>query len=210
MRLIALVCALVPWAFGGCTGSSVQGEGPGGAIDQDVAVGGTESGEVAPGGPGDTADVDLTVDVRPSGDAAPSEGDFGWPCAGNDDCYSGYCVPSSDGDQCTKTCESDCPEGWACKPAGSEGDLTFICVDATLNLCRPCLENNDCTGALGGVSLGSRCISYPGQGWFCGHACEEDGCPSGYSCKEVEDKSPAGKVWKIELKVFGNALKNRS
>ena len=106
-------------------------------------------------------------------DTAISEGGFGSACSDNSECNSGFCVPTSDGDQCTKTCDSDCPDGWACKPVGSEGDVTYICVDALINMCRPCLENTDCTGALGGVSLGSRCIAYPGKGWFCGHACGE-------------------------------------
>jgi len=187
MRLLAL-CSVVFLGVG-CADSSVVNNGATGDITTitDTAV---KDATVVDAAVVDTANEDTAVeDTAPPEDTGPGEGGFGWPCTGNGACNSGFCVPTSEGDQCTKTCDSDCPDGWACKPVGSDGDVTYICVDALINMCRPCLENNDCTGALGGVSLGSRCISYPGKGWFCGHACDDTDCPDGYSCQEVEDKS---------------------
>ncbi len=64
------------------------------------------------------------------------------PCESNDDCFSGYCVPSSEGDLlCTKTCEDACPEGWSCKPDPGGAETSYICVQDQINLCRPCQSN---------------------------------------------------------------------
>jgi cysteine-rich repeat protein len=132
--------------------------------------------------------ADAGTDTATTADTGSNEGGFGYPCKANDDCNSGYCVPTPDGELCTKTCDVDCPQDWACKPLGSQGDTIYVCLPQYINLCRPCLANTDCTGALGNVSIGSRCIEYPDKGWFCGHDCLDAECPSGYSCKDVPDK----------------------
>ena len=44
----------------------------------------------------------------------PVSGQFGAPCDENLDCYSHFCVESYEGGVCSKTCESECPEGWSC------------------------------------------------------------------------------------------------
>ena len=83
-------------------------------------------------GSGTTADAD--VQAQP--------GEFGAGCTVNEDCFSGYCVPSSEGDLlCTKTCEDACPEGWSCKPDPGGAETSYICVQDQINLCRPCQSN---------------------------------------------------------------------
>ena len=136
----------------------------------------------------ETPDTTVPIDTQQPVDTGLVEGGFGYPCSDNDDCNSGFCVPTSQGLVCTETCESECPDNWVCRAVGSGGDVTFICLEEHINLCRPCLATVDCTGALGEVALASRCIQYEDQGWFCGHACAEGECPSGYSCQEVTDK----------------------
>ncbi|MFH1530861.1 MAG: hypothetical protein ABIK09_09040 [Pseudomonadota bacterium] len=43
-------------------------------------------------------------------------GAFGFPCASNGDCNSGWCIDDSvDGTMCTIPCTGDCPEGYACE-----------------------------------------------------------------------------------------------
>ena len=56
-------------------------------------------------------DVTSALDVTEDSAALP--GEMGFPCAGNEDCFSGYCIPGPDGPVCTKACEDDCPMGWS-------------------------------------------------------------------------------------------------
>ncbi len=111
------------------------------------------------------------------------------PCDENDDCNSGYCIPSSRGDQvCTRVCEEDCPEDLECRLVRfPNADPTFLCVDLQVNLCRPCRANADCQGNFGSVA--NRCVSFGDlEGSFCGLGCDVDeDCPGGYRCDEVEE-----------------------
>ncbi|MEC9072135.1 MAG: MopE-related protein [Myxococcota bacterium] len=111
--------------------------------------------------------------------------EFGCECEENDDCQSGYCVPTGDGFQCSKACDADCPAGWSCKLLSSGGDATYICLPLFSNLCRPCETGADCKG-LGEV--GGDCIPFAdGQGSFCGGDCDSDtDCPEDYSCGVVD------------------------
>jgi hypothetical protein len=120
---------------------------------------------------------------------------FGEPCTANENCLSAFCVPTSEGEQCTQTCTEDCPDGWTCATVDEGDDAANICVPQYINLCRPCLTNDDCTGALGGVSVESRCIDYPEEGWFCASSCASScanaDCPASYTCQDVEDTDGA-------------------
>lgn len=105
----------------------------------------------------------------------------GEPCVSVDDCLNDApCVPTPDGSVCSAGCtlDGDCPTGLTCGPDGA-------CVDATVNLCRPCNLDSECAGL--GV-LGARCVQFSGgAGSFCGTACGAGGaCPTGYSCLDSD------------------------
>lgn len=112
------------------------------------------------------------------------------PCETASDCNSGYCIPSRLGDQiCTRSCLDTCPAGLECQFVNLAGqDPTFLCIDTTVNLCRPCRTNAECQGSFG--SIDNRCIAgSPLGGSFCGLACDEGqaSCPEGYECSDVTD-----------------------
>jgi alpha-tubulin suppressor-like RCC1 family protein len=111
------------------------------------------------------------------------------PCDDNNDCNSGYCVPSRRGDQvCTRVCEEDCPDELECRLVRFPGsDPTFLCVDLQVNLCRPCRSNTECQGNFGSIS--NRCVHFGDlDGAFCGLGCETDtDCPSNYICDDVNE-----------------------
>ncbi|MDP6945883.1 MAG: hypothetical protein QF464_17165, partial [Myxococcota bacterium] len=138
------------------------------------------------GGGKDTGGVEDVV--LPSDDfCLNNPGSFLCPCETNDDCYSGYCIPSSEGIQlCSKTCEASCPAGWSCKPDPSGAESSYICIEDQINLCRPCQSNEECKFF---SHVGDRCVFVSDEaGSFCGTACEDDGdCQTGYGCQEVPD-----------------------
>ena len=77
---------------------------------------------------------------------ADGAGCFGDPCETDDDCYSGVCIEHLGDTVCSKTCSEECPVGWTCEQmVGPSGDPTFICVSSFEHLCRPCMNNADCT-----------------------------------------------------------------
>ena len=126
-----------------------------------------------PPDPGDVGGVDQ-----------PQPGTTGAPCKGPNDCYSGYCVDGPDGEVCTQTCTSECPEGWACKSIVGGADPVFICVPLFVGLCQPCAENDDCGSA--SVDNTDLCLNYGAEGHFCGTDCGDGlACPSGFQCAEV-------------------------
>ncbi len=113
------------------------------------------------------------------------------PCVDNADCPSGFCVAGPEGDVCAETCIEDCPEGWFCKGVtGFGSDLVFLCIWPHADLCRPCLEDEDCdVPAVGGENY---CLSSGPGGSFCGSQCDtDDACPEGYSCAETTTSSQA-------------------
>lgn len=79
----------------------------------------------------------ITVVSRPPG-PGPS-GDLGGACSTNADCVSGMCASSGDRQLCTEPCDTSCPEGFACSPAGDG------------NVCWP---NDDGGGEGGGCNTG--------------------------------------------------------
>ena len=139
----------------------------------------------------DAGDVeDLVPDVVPGG--------FGWPCATGADCFSGFCIQTTDGKLCTQACVEECPDQWLCVPAGSGPDVVSVCAPLFSSLCRPCRVNADCTSGADELDTGARCIDYGPGGSFCGAACDPEAelgaagtCPEGYQCMDAEETSGA-------------------
>ena len=122
-------------------------------------------------------------------------GAWGCSCKSGDDCDSGRCIESADGNVCTKTCVDSCPTDWACKQLSAQ-DTTFLCLPSFVTLCRPCKENKDCGGGAAGVGE-AKCIAFENgdqffEGRFCGAPCGKDeDCPAGYDCKDISEKGEA-------------------
>jgi hypothetical protein len=106
-------------------------------------------------------------------------------CTENSDCQSGWCVEHMGQKVCTQTCQEECPDGWVCSQvATTRPDLTFVCVSAYPNLCRPCTEADDCAGSAGTEDA---CVAYGKHGAFCsGHCGDGALCPWGFHCAAVE------------------------
>jgi len=167
VRASVLLCALL--GFGGCAGAdSVAG-------DVSLDVDDTAQGDA----PTDTVPGQL-IDV----DSEPP--DFLDECDTNQDCVSGWCVPTSSGNRCSKGCGAGCPPGWECGPVVNNPiDVTLVCLDRTMSLCHPCRTDADCNRFTAGG--GHRCLDYGDAGRFCGMSCRTDlagTCPDGYECSE--------------------------
>ncbi|HQL56044.1 MAG: hypothetical protein ACOX51_05640 [Myxococcota bacterium] len=83
-----------------------------------------------PAGPLDItySDDGLIQEVAPRDTA----GEFGSFCQSNNDCFSGFCVPSEIGYICTMTCVANCPEGWNCKAVNlPDQDGILVCLPST-------------------------------------------------------------------------------
>ena len=165
-------------ATGGGTKDDATGSGdePGDEPGDDTGPDTGETGGDDPGGTGDETGVDT-----------PNPGEPGAGCQEHADCYSGWCITTADGLECTKVCEDSCPDAFNCKEIVSGGEPSFICVPRWLHLCDPCTVAADCSS--GDSDIGHYCIDFGQEGKFCGGECGSDGkCPQGYSCMDV----PAG------------------
>ncbi len=174
MKTITLIAALTCAMIMGCTdSSSVDGDSSSSAkID-----GGSSDGHVF--NPEDSG----TIDQNDAGEKQPDPGEFKWPCKDHGDCDSGLCVDTRGGMKCTKTCVNECPVGYACKIIQAPGgDNVNACIDAFLNLCKPCTKHTEC-------GKNNKCVSWGKDGSFCGHLCSLDShCLAGYSCQDAVDK----------------------
>ena len=114
-------------------------------------------------------------------------GGFLYPCTSDRQCYSNFCVQSSEGMVCSKNCAgTGCPDSWDCRQVLVAGDPVYICVPQNVFLCRPCTTNAECTTSID-VS-GDKCVAFGSIGSFCGTQCggkDDVPCPEGYSCEEV-------------------------
>ena len=114
-------------------------------------------------------------------DWKPEEGELGWPCFGPGDCAEPWCEFHMGEQYCTKTCVTECPQGWACRPVQSGTDEVNICKSLFPRLCHPCKVSDWC-------GTGHKCVQHADiVGAFCGGKCG-DGveCPGGYECKSVK------------------------
>ena len=141
------------------------------------------------GVPTDQVTVDDSVDdlgeddIRPDTavtDTAIEPGALGWPCKGNEDCDSNFCVASNLGPICTITCLTDCPAGYSCRSvANTAPDVIFICVPDSTPVCDPCTVDGQCGDG--------RCVTQNDSS-FCTTACEtSDNCPDSFDCVDVPD-----------------------
>lgn len=125
------------------------------------------------------------------GSGGPQPGEAGYPCDNGSECFSGICANGPDGKVCAQSCgtETACPDGWVCSQVQTLPDLIFVCVYAMQNLCKPCLNDEDCVG-LYGEPPGS-CIGAPnGNGSFCSYGCKSSTqCPSGSICADSDTHS---------------------
>ncbi len=180
----------------GCGGGGATGGPAMDAIDlgpgKDRGPGTDEAGDP---GAGEVPSPDLPgeIEAGPADggevETGPLPGTFGWPCTnGETDCASGFCVPSDQGMVCTMMCYEECPPGWACSLVQLTGsDTTYVCLQTSTNLCRPCMADSDCASGTAGIP-GSRCVAFGDEeGSFCGLLCaDEKDCPEGYGCLEVK------------------------
>ena len=175
----------------------------------------------------DTADAtDAGVDTLASEDLAPDvpepdvphdvpKADVAFtppiPCNSNQDCATGYCLPTPAGSQCARLCVDGggCPAEFKCQEIAASGDVVFACVHPTPFHCRPCHSDADCGAAAGKkgrctdlgpgaacleectvagaacVTMGATCSAVPGGGFACVPANNACPCPEGKSgtCK---------------------------
>lgn len=122
------------------------------------------------------------------GDAGPDEGDgsvaidaadgLGWNevCTDDTQCASRVC---HDG-HCSRTCDFDCPDGYACHTVSHDGGDLRVCVPAPSNLCATCTTDEECGDD------GDLCVQFTG-GKFCALDCVADPtvCPEGFTCQQV-------------------------
>jgi hypothetical protein len=186
---------------GGCTSGDTSGDG-GVTVPDATDAGGDSGGDAfeplpdAVGLPDAEADAltDSTGDGGPAQDVEPDGGAFGSPCDSNEQCFSQFCLPTPDGDRCSRLCDDTCPAGFSCEFFASGGDPVFVCLALDLDLCNPCTTNADCNTLQGGQT--HLCIpagTGGNAGSFCGRRCEtgDPMCPAGYECQTIPGAAPA-------------------
>ncbi|MBM4396438.1 MAG: thrombospondin type 3 repeat-containing protein [Deltaproteobacteria bacterium] len=190
-----------------CTASAACGQGGsvprGPAADDDAA-----RAEAIAGDPGAEAEAfgedgggDVTADVPGDGDAdddgvADADGEVepacagplaapGCPCGTADECASGYCIWTSKGRVCGKSCSAgeECGPGEACVQVASYPDVFFLCIDLHPTICRPCESDADCRVDFAPVQPRCLPLGQAGEGSWCFPACASGSdCPDGYGC----------------------------
>ena len=123
-------------------------------------------------GPGDDAAV---VPDGPTGAA------FGEACVDDTDCASRVCHDDGSGTRvCTRTCDFDCPDGYACHTVSHDGTDLRVCVLGPPNLCSTCTTDEDCGDD------GDLCVQLT-AGKFCAVDCTADPtvCATGFACQQV-------------------------
>ena len=132
-------------------------------------------------------ETDVVVPPKCQGETS---GAAGCPCTSVEQCDSGFCIDTPDGQQCADFCTSTCADGFKCTTAsGPGGDVVNICVPRYGKVCNPCNANAECEGPGNG---GARCVDQGNAGAFCGSACQvSEDCPAGYACQDAKDVAGA-------------------
>ena len=113
----------------------------------------------------------------------------GSACETGADCESSFCVDTASSKVCTRQCIECCPTGFKCVQTSS-GDAVFICLAKFTALCRPCVNDTECSV----VNAGALCVASADAGSFCGGSCAADAdCPTDYGCKQVNGSDGAAK-----------------
>ena len=113
---------------------------------------------------------------------------LGAVCGADSDCLHGLCLESFTGPRCVGLCEPDgsCPDGFACAVWPATGEE--LCIPSGVNLCRPCISNEECSSS--GADVGDRCVELGDVGAYCGTRCLGTiDCPPGFGCYGVYDIS---------------------
>ena len=97
------------------------------------------------------ASVGPMVDAGPDG--PPLKG-FGEPCTDSNQCDSNICILVGTSGQCTQLCGT-CPDGYGCLGVEGvviDGQVTFVCVPTSNQLCTTCTQDADRNGQVRDVS----------------------------------------------------------
>ncbi len=109
-------------------------------------------------------------------------GDVGGSCVTSGDCTGAlFCASDGRRSWCTEQCDGDCPEGFACVPAGG----TMVCAPELGLVGDICASNEDCVTNL--------CVTVGGEGaGECSQMCGADAvCGPGFECRRTADGSTA-------------------
>ena len=161
----------------------------------DSATPGAADGPKIDAGPSkDTGSTVQPEDTYVATDAPliPAEDFFDTPCGSNEDCDSGWCIETSLGKRCTRTCLDTCPKPYICSiVVNQDGQPASLCLDPYVYLCHPCADATDCNQITSNHP--NACVSFGGAGSFCAVSCTTDPsiCPTGYSCTEVPGQAGA-------------------
>jgi len=118
----------------------------------------------------------VIVDAPPD---APLKG-FGEACTDSMQCQSDICILVGIGGVCSQLCGT-CPDGWGCLGvvgAVTDGEVTYVCVPTSNQLCSPCQADSECT--LIGMD---KCVTESTGRAYCGRDCSTVSCPAGYDCE---------------------------
>jgi hypothetical protein len=156
----------------------------------DLDVGEPEDTTETPDGGEDTLLPD-TADTADTGsppvELCTIDGGFGCPCSTQSDCLDGLCIEGPDGNVCSRTCITECPEGFDCMTTSIGGpDPVAICVPRHTRLCRPCRGAFDCQNPLDPLPAACVPATNPAEGSFCATSCAQTDCPDGFSCEDVD------------------------
>jgi len=157
-RVVVLLAAC---SLAACASSSSAGQ---------VDAGGDDQPDAAPDAPA----IDAPPDAKLNG--------FGEPCTDTNQCESHLCIAAATGGVCSQLCGA-CPDGWGCfgvLGAIDPGQVAFVCVPVSTQLCSPCMNDTECT--LLGMD---KCLTQDTGRKYCARDCTTVSCPMGYSCDNV-------------------------
>ena len=198
LRAIQTISAISLLAVFACSGGTTGGGTDLGSetVEPDVTADRTSPADV----PADPGGTDLPADPGRDDGVGDIPPDISWnigeACEDDEECDSGYCIPSANGKVCAQPCGlegmEDCPDGFECVEISPDPEFFFVCAPEELTLCMPCIEDSDCNDPFGLSDL--KCADYGDAGAFCATLCEMGyQCPDDFACKDSLD--PAGKTF---------------